>query len=139
MALERCYTSQPGRNRLAGESCSVRRGAAKAGAGSGGAALAVPLLTSGVPLIPPDRPLSPSFLLLTYGLSFLAGFAIGMAVEYANLRLRERRLACGRRRLAAQARGLRRQLLAFYRLRDEAPHGRVHREFPTSDQDDHLP
>lgn len=59
--------------------------------------------------------------LLIIGLSFLAGFAIGMTVEYCNLRVRERQLARGRRLLAAQARGVREQLVNFYRLRDGAP------------------
>jgi hypothetical protein len=62
---------------------------------------------------------TPAFFLLV-GLSFLAGFAIGMTVEHANLRIRERQLAHGRRVIAAQARGLRHQMETFYRLREGA-------------------
>jgi hypothetical protein len=60
--------------------------------------------------------ITPAFLLLI-GLSFLAGFAIGVTVEHANLRIRERQLARGRGVIAAQARGLRHQMETFYRLR----------------------
>ena len=77
--------------------------------------------------------------LLLLGLSFLTGFAIGIAVEYANLRLREIQLAHGRRLLAAQARGLRQQLVVFYRLRDGAPDGQALPKFPPFDHDEHLP
>jgi hypothetical protein len=66
--------------------------------------------------------ITPAFLLLI-GLSFLAGFAIGVTVEHANLRIRERQLARGRRVIAAQARGLRHQMEAFYRLREGVADG----------------
>lgn len=47
----------------------------------------------------------------------MAGFAVGMTAELHNLRYRERQLARGRRLLAAQARGVRKQLIDYYRLR----------------------
>ena len=67
-----------------------------------------------------DLPVPPAIMALILGLSFLAGFATGITIELISLRLRERRLAAGRRLLAAQARGLRQQLVNFYRLRDGA-------------------
>lgn len=79
-------------------------------------------LLAGIPDTAPDLTLPMPVFLLLCGLSFLAGFALGMIFEYANLRLRERELVRGRRLLAEQARGLRQQLLAFYRLRGAAGH-----------------
>ncbi|MDT0349527.1 hypothetical protein [Pseudonocardia charpentierae] len=51
---------------------------------------------------------------LVAGLLVLTGFAAGITFEQLNLRVRERQLARGRRLLAAQARGLRRQLAELY-------------------------
>lgn len=63
-----------------------------------------------------------AILLLVVGLAFLAGFAIGISVEQYNLAVRERQLVRRRRLLGAQARGLRQQLLNFYRMRDSMRH-----------------
>lgn len=54
---------------------------------------------------------------LVAGVLVLAGFAAGITFEQFNLRVRERQLARGRRLLADQARGLRRQVADTYRMR----------------------
>lgn len=99
----------------------------------------MPLLTSSFPVVPPDLKVPTAAFLLLLGLSFLMGFAVGVTVEYANLRLRERQLVRGRRQLAARARGLRQQLIVFYRLRDGAAEGRALPEFPPFEHDEHPP
>jgi hypothetical protein len=81
---------------------------------------AIPPISTVVPSTAVDLSVPPAIGLLIISLSFLAGFATGITFELVNLRLRERRLAKGRRLLAAQARGVRQQLVDFYRLRDGA-------------------
>jgi hypothetical protein len=71
-----------------------------------------PILASSAPA-DPGAPL-PAVILIA-GLLLLVGFAAGITFEQLNMRVRERQLAQGRRRLAAQARGLRRQHAEFYR------------------------
>ena len=78
------------------------------------------LLAVGAPTVPPDSAVPTSAAWLLVGLGLLAGFVLGMTVEYADLRSRERQLARSRRLLAARARGLRRQQMTFYRLHDES-------------------
>ena len=71
-----------------------------------------PILASSAPA-DPAAPL-PAVVLIA-GLLLLVGFAAGITFEQLNMRVRERQLAQGRRRLGAQARGLRRQHAEFYR------------------------
>lgn len=67
---------------------------------------------------PTDVALPGPILLLITGMAFIFGIGLGVSVEQTNLRARERALAKGRRLLAAQARGLQKQLQHFYRERD---------------------
>ncbi len=71
-----------------------------------------PILGSSAPA-DPAAPL-PAVVLIA-GLLLLVGFAAGITFEQLNMRVREQQLAQGRRRLAAQARGLRRQHAELYR------------------------
>ena len=123
MAPTQCYTLGGGRKRPAEERAGSWRELIADTASQGGERWAGPLLTSGLPVAPPDWALPTPVFVLLLGVSLLAGFVIGMTVEFANLQLRERQLARGRRLLASQAGGLRRQLIAFYQLRDGATNG----------------